>query len=490
MENKDDDEEINEQKVKNKDVLSEEEIIDTIDMTPYEQRIENIIGRQYSNLFFDFFENIYRSKIKNKISSPLTDVLNKTNKRDDTLWMRVYKSLKFYSKENLPILIIKYFQLKAEYEFKYIYNVSKKYTNFPNKFIGIYIKKMKKKHQSKLNELKEKNLNKNLFSPQSRNNFFIRSFLTKKTIFRSRKFSHKNCYFIQTEKEVSESLTKEEIENKKKMRTEIMRQVHQLKLDAFKEVENGNKILVKQKKKYGGIKSRFFDIFKKPKIMHILNSKSTLKINNNLYKNYQFNKYNESINQNNDYFPYSQRKKKYMNNNSKLSYLSKDNIFLQRNRNFFSNENSSNKNCLYYYTSQNSSNKKKSNKNIFRNRVLNTNRLNLHGYSRNSSTNSNINDKINFSLNKNNNVGVIILSPLKQYINNKTHLFKKKDNFSDRRSRPNSGFNNKKTSIKLFITKLEERRNKEILDDLIYRNKNKDEYNNKIYELFKRTECF
>ena len=204
MENKDDDEEIDEQKVKNKDVLSEEEIIDTIDMTPYEQRIENIIGRQYSRLFFDFFENIYRSKIKNKISSPLTDVLNKTNKRDDTLWMRVYKSIKFYSKENLPILIIKYFQLKAEYEFKYIYNISKKYTNFPNKFIDIYIKKMKKKHQSKLNELKEKNLNKNLFSPQSRNNFFIRSFLTKKTIFRSRKYSHKNSYFIQKEKEISE----------------------------------------------------------------------------------------------------------------------------------------------------------------------------------------------------------------------------------------------------------------------------------------------
>ena len=164
MENKDDDEEIDEQKVKNKDVLSEEEIIDTIDMTPYEQRIENIIGRQYSRLFFDFFENIYRSKIKNKISSPLTDVLIKTNKRDDTLWMRVYKSIKFYSKENLPILIIKYFQLKAEYEFKYIYNISKKYTHFPNKFIDIYIKKMQKKHQNKLNELKEKNLNKNLFS--------------------------------------------------------------------------------------------------------------------------------------------------------------------------------------------------------------------------------------------------------------------------------------------------------------------------------------
>ena len=76
-------------------MLSDEEIIDTIDMTPYEERIENIIGRQYSRLFFDFFENIYRSKIKNKISSPLTDVLNKTNKRDDTLWMRVYKSIKF-----------------------------------------------------------------------------------------------------------------------------------------------------------------------------------------------------------------------------------------------------------------------------------------------------------------------------------------------------------------------------------------------------------
>ena len=127
---------------------------------------------------------------------------------------------------------------------------------------------------------------------------------------------------------------------------------------------------------------------------------------------------------------------------------------------------------------------------IILHKIVNTNRLNLLGYSKNSSTNSNINDKINFSLNKNNNVGNNILSPLKQYINNKTHLFKKKDNFNDRRIRPNSGFNNKKANIKLFITKLEQRRNKEILDDLIYRNKNKDEYNNKIYEIFKRTECF
>ena len=490
MENKDDDEEINAEKVKNKDILSEEEMLDTIDMTPYEQRIQIIMGRHYSHLFFDYFENIYLSKIKNKISSPLADILNKTNKRDDTLWMRIYKSIKFYSKENLPILIIKYFHFKAEHEFKYIYNISKKFTNFPRKFINVYIKKMKKKNQKKLNELKAKNLNNNVFSPHSRNNIFIRSFLKKKTIFRTRKYSHKSNLFIQKEKENSESLTKEEIENKKKMRAEIMRQIHQLKLNAFKEVENGNKIQVKQKKKYGEIKSRFLDIFKMPKILRILNSKSAVKINNNLYKNYQFNKYNDYKKENNDYIPYSQRKKKPTNNSSKLGYLSKDNIFLQKNRIIFSNENSDKKSCVYYYTLQNNSSKKKSNKNIFRNRVLKTNRLNLMEYFRNNSTYSNINDRINFSLNKNNILDNNLFSPLNQYINNKIYLFKKTYNFSQRENRPNSGINNKKKSIKLFITKLEQRRNKEILNDLIYRNKNKDEYNKKIYELFKRTECF
>lgn len=149
MEYQDEDEKIDERKINKQDILTEEEILSTIDMTPYQERIENIIGRNYSDLFFDYFDNIYHSKIKNKMSSPLTKILIKSNKTCESLWMIIYKTIKFYSKENLPILITKYFKLKAEIEFKFIYNESKKYTAYPNKFIDIYIQKMKKRNKKK-----------------------------------------------------------------------------------------------------------------------------------------------------------------------------------------------------------------------------------------------------------------------------------------------------------------------------------------------------
>ena len=302
-----DDEEISETKIKNKDILTEEEILEIIDMSPYEERIKNITGREYSYLFFDFFENIYHSKIKNKISSPLADILNKTNKKENSLWMNVFKAIKYYSKENLPILIKKYFHLKAEQEFKFIYNISKKYTNSPNKFIDIYIKKMKKKNQKKL---KEKNIDKNIFSKKSKANFFLRTFLSKNTIIRNKRFSIRN-QFIQNEKNNSDFSTKEEkIKNKKKMRTKIMKEVRQLKINAIKEVEKTNNFKVKQKKKYVGIKSRFLEVFNyQHKIFGIMNSKSTQKINNNnLFKNYNLYKYKD-LKEEDDYFLYSQRKK-------------------------------------------------------------------------------------------------------------------------------------------------------------------------------------
>ena len=122
-------EKINQQKIESQNILSEEEIINSLDMKIYRDRIENLIGKQYSYLFFVYFENIYHSKIKNKMSLPLTEYLNKENNTNVTFWMQVYKSIKFYSKENLPIIINKYFNLKAEAEFKYIYNESKKYTS-------------------------------------------------------------------------------------------------------------------------------------------------------------------------------------------------------------------------------------------------------------------------------------------------------------------------------------------------------------------------
>ena len=59
MNDKDDDEEINEAKIKNQDVLTEEELLNTTDMSAYKERIEKIIGRNYSNLYFYYFKNIY-----------------------------------------------------------------------------------------------------------------------------------------------------------------------------------------------------------------------------------------------------------------------------------------------------------------------------------------------------------------------------------------------------------------------------------------------
>ena len=180
MEN-DDEEEIDETKVRNEDVLSEEEILNTLDMTSYRERIENILGRQYSYLFFVYFDNIYLSKIRSKISASLNEHLNSSN-TEDSVWMKIFKSIKFYSKENVPILITKYFNLKAEVEFKFIYNESKKYTNYPNKFIDVYIKKMKKINSKKLKEFKSKNVGIDIFGLHSKKTNLIRSFLSKKTI--------------------------------------------------------------------------------------------------------------------------------------------------------------------------------------------------------------------------------------------------------------------------------------------------------------------
>ena len=116
----DSDEEITEKNVRNQDVLSEEEILNTLSMNSYKERVNNILGKEYSYLFFDYFENIYYSKIRDKISAPLTNYLSKLNNKEDSFWMKIYKSIKFNSKENVPILVAKYFLLKADIEFKFI----------------------------------------------------------------------------------------------------------------------------------------------------------------------------------------------------------------------------------------------------------------------------------------------------------------------------------------------------------------------------------
>ena len=128
--------------------------------------------------------------------------------------MKIFKSIKFYSKENVPILVAKYFNLKAEVEFKFIYNESKKYTNYSNKFIDVYIKKMKKINYKKFKELNPNISNKDIFDPQSKR-FHLKSFFTKKSILRGRiKQSHNHIQA--NDEEHSDSSTKEDdIKNKK-----------------------------------------------------------------------------------------------------------------------------------------------------------------------------------------------------------------------------------------------------------------------------------
>ena len=484
------DEELEEIKVRNEDVLSEEEILETLDMTSYRERIENIIGRQYSYLFFIYFDSAYRSKIRNKISASLNEHLNLPNNTEDSAWMKIFKSIIFFSKENVPILIAKYFNLKAEMEFKFIYNESKKYTNNPSKFIDVYIKKMKKINYKKYKELNPNNINKDIFGPQSKR-FHLKSFFTKKTILRSRlklSFNH-----MQTnEEEHSDSSKKEDdINNKKKLRTEIMKQVHEMKLKSIIEIEKANTTQNKQKKKYGGIKSRYKDVFyNQQKLLSFANSKSTHKINNNLYNNFNFNKYLEE----ND-FLYSSQRQKNSSKNNKLNYLnSRENIFLRKN----SNNNYKSKlfsdiiiNKSYCRTQSNSKlNTSNFRYNIFKNHSKLKDSKNRTNYNIKFELKNKYDDEGNnrykqFISSSKNNIGVkkLILS---DNIDKSKLLFRSKDI----KLRPKSGLNNNNLNTKLFINKLEKKRNKEYLDNIIYKDCDKDSYNNKIFELFKRTECF
>ena len=80
----------------------------------------------------------------------------------------------------------------------------------------------------------------------------------------------------------------------------------------------------------------------------------------------------------------------------------------------------------------------------------------------------------------NNDINTLVLSDM---YNDKSNFM---TNSIDTRKRVRSGINRKKNYIKSIINKLEKKRNKEFLENLNY---DKDSYNNKIFELFKNTEC-
>ena len=462
-------EKINQKKIEDQNILTEEEIIDTLDMTIYKERIENIIGKQYSYIFFIYFENIYHSKIKNKISLPLTEYLNNDNNTNNTLWMHVYKSIKFYSrKENLPIIITKYFHLKAEFEFKFLLNESKKYTSNPNKFFDVYLKKMKKINQKKLSELKEKNPNKimSVFDTHKRQSIFIRSFLSKKTLIRP-KFSllksSKNL-FNQEDEHSELSNKEEEIKNKKERRLQIIKQIHQLKINSIKEVEKANILQNKQKKKYGGIKSRFLDAYnEREKFFKIINSHSSGK--------FTYNNKNTEIEGTN---PSSKR----MINNSK--YSSKTFLYL----NTYSKENYTPR---INYSKRINSSKKTFKKNKFYNGLLmkgftpkNLKALNFFRIDYNSPQ-IKAKDKILFTSNN-----------LKSKENSGNKKINSIMNYNKKTKMKKNEINLKRVKTNDLIEKFNKKRNDDILENLRqkkYGNENEG-YNNILYNIFKRTEVF
>ena len=477
----DDEEEINEGKIKNKDILTEDEVLETIDMTTYKERIENILGRNYSYLFFGYFDNYYYSKTKNKISEALNQYLKKKNQIEDSLWMNIYKSIKFYSKEKIPILITKYFSLKAEIELKFIYNESKKYTNKTNKFIDVYIKKMKKYDNKKFNDLKLKNAGlDNVFNLSLKSSTFIRNFMNKKSILKSKKSTKTNLLYNNNEEAQSDSSTKEEeIKHKRQVRTQIMKQIRQLKINTMKEVEKANNLQSKQKKKYGGIKSRFLDAFnKQQKLLKLINFTLNKKINNNIINN--FNSYKEDELSKN-----SIRKKS--DSSSKFSYSKKNSKLLTE-------EKSNNSNNYYYLNTLTLSNRKE--RNNYRN-ILRNNKTNYEGSSKYNYSNKSIRIVSLFTLDfnyKNSTKKATKTKNLFKILNkngNDINKLKLSANLNNKYNlRPKSSLIRKKADTKLFLNKLEKKRNKEFLDNLLFRKNTNDVYSNKIYELFKKTQCY
>ena len=488
----DGEEKINLKKIEEQNILTDEEVINSLDMKLYKERIENLIGKQYSYLFFVYFENFYHSKIKNKISLTLTEHLDKDNNKNITLWMRVYKSIKFYSRENLPILITKYFKLKAEQELKFVFNESKKYTSMPYKFIDIYLKKMKKANQKKLIELKAINPNLDIFNIHKKQSIFIRSFLPKKTILRPKLSLLRNQLdmFNQEEEHSDLSNREQEIKNKKEMRLQIIKQVHKLKIDSIKEVEKANILQNKQKKKYGGIKSRFLDAYnEQEKFFKIIKSKSSRKINNNNFYNNKltdFERANLSTKKFNN-SKVSSRTLLYLN--TKENYASRKNFKLNS---FFPEEKKNIKN----YSNRPNSFKKNIKKNKIKfnhitNKGFTPKNLQALNYFRIDSkneipkkidhrvllTSNNINKNPKFKTNK---------FKLKEYSKHKN--FNSTKNFIGNKRMNKNNLNFKKMDTNNLIEKLDKKRNKEILENLRLQKKENGEYNNIIYNIFKRTE--
>ena len=482
----DEEEKINQKNIEEQNILTEDEIINTIDMTLYKERIENIIGKQYSYLYFVYFENIYHSKIKNKITFPLAEHLNREEFSNNSLWMHIYKSIKFYSRENLPIIITKYFNLKAEHEFKFLYNESKKYTSTPHKFFDVYIKKMKKANKKKLMELQAKNPNMNIFEINRKQSVFIKTFLSKKTLFRPKLSLFKNHLNMKNqEEEHSELSTKEEeIKNKKERRRQIIKQIHQLKINSIKEIENANILQNKQKKKYGGIKSRYMDHYtEQEKFFKIINSNSSRKINNNNYYNSKISDFelmNQSSKKIKNNSKHSSKTFLYLNTNAKNNYNN-----IKRNLNFTEERKSKIFNKYGIYNSKKNIRKNKYNNKLFMNRYNPKNLKGLNLFQINFNLASDYSDnKKRIKTNKSQ-ISQLSLESKDKKINLSANYRKK-----NKKMLIQSRLNLAKNENFNLIEKLNKKRNDDFLQNLKNRKKGNKEYNNIIYNIFKRTEIY
>lgn len=448
-------------------------------MSDYKERIDRIVGRKYSNLFFYYFIDIYHCKIISKISDPLNDYLHKYENKGESLWMKIYKSIITYSKDHVPLLISKYFYYVADKEYKYIYMQSKKYTQYPNDFIDLYLEKMEKYHEKKLreNQLAHNHHNMNRHS----NIINLRSFFAKRSL-RSKKFSLRDLgKESKRTNENSDSSGKDElIKSKKRIKTEIQLQIHQLKLDSIREIQEMNKFQNKQRKKYGNIKSRFMEIYKEQKdFYNYLNTESMeKKINHHSNKN---NLKNNSImtlpkmNKSQQNLKYASDISKFiLANMNQISYIKKnsydpDKFYL----NFLYKEKKKNLHDIKYIKTQ--INKDKESRKI--SKYQDRNKMNLFMNSNSINNNKNINQKF-FSGKKNKNKK----ESLKLKITNNWN-FKLSDKYN---IRSKSGANYQKQDTEKLIEQIERKKNKKLFNDLMKSKDNKDSYRTTLFRLFEQ----
>ena len=248
-----------------------------------------------------------------------------------------------------------------------------------------------------------------------------------------------------------------------------------MKINSIKEVEKANMLQNKQKKKYGGIKSRFLDAYNEQgKFFKIINSRSSRKINiSDLYKNKLTDFEGANLS--------SKRLKNYSKSSSKTAlYLNtRENYSSRKNLNLFFSEGI--KDTYRNPYKENLLKKNLTKKRIRYDSILkkgytprNLKAINFFRID-NLDTNRKLKiDKYNF----------------KEY--SKKYKFNSlgKRNYNKNKNKGGKGSEPMETNY-LLIEKLDKKRNNEILKNLrVYNNEENKEYNNIVYNIFKRTQVF